>query len=234
MAEYFSKDPNNPEYYFPLIILIFTVLCVLQIIIYWVSQHEDFEMNQSFNQTLMENSRYSVGFIANKNSLKARYMTGYLLTRASTWAKSPYIWSMYFFYHKFTVSQIGVLYIIDAVSALVFGPIVGNLSDIFGRKRFSQLYNLSVIINLTLRLTGSQPLAYLSQVITGIGVGLQMTSFESWVVAESIKEFRQFEHEREKFLKKLFKNINLYDSVISILVSALSAIIYVSKKKLYE
>ena len=225
--EVFSHDPNEPSYYFPILFGIFTILGLFQLIILYFQNTID-DLNCSLNVSLTANSDYSITFITNKNSLRFRYILAYLLTRASVWAKSPYIWSMYLFYHKFTISQIGVLYIIDGISALFFGPIIGNLADMFGRKRFCQFYNFSVCINLALRLSGSQLLAYFAQVVTGIGAGLATTSFESWVVSESIKEFKNYEGEREKFLKKLFKTINMYDAFLSIFVTALTAIVYVS------
>lgn len=229
-SDIFSENPNNPSYYVPFILGIVCLLGILQMIVLYLKNFSDdnaFGANCSFNQSLDENC-YSMTFISNKNSLKFRYIFAYMLTRASVWAKSPYIWSMYLVYHKFTVSEIGVLYVIDAVSALIFGPIIGNFTDIFGRKKFCQFYNFTVCLNLVLRLTGSQSLAYVSQIITGIGAGLATTSFESWVVSESIREFGVYEDEREKFLKKLFKTINMYDAMLSIVISAISAILYVS------
>jgi MFS family permease len=228
MNELFSTDPYDPVYYFPIIIGLFIILGLCQLFIMYLS-HNTEDNNLSFNQSLSVNSDYSLNFITNKNSLRFRYVCAYLLMRASVWAKSPYIWSMYLYYHKFTVSEIGVLYVIDGISALVFGPIIGNLTDMFGRKRFCQLYNLSVCLNLALRLSGSHSMAYIAQIVTGIGAGLANTSFESWVVSESIKEFQNYEHEREKFLKKLFKTTNMFDACLSIVISAMSAIVYVSQ-----
>lgn len=219
-----SHDPSNYLYYVPVIIAIMSVSGVFQLIIMYL-QDSNTDQNLSLNYSL-EVGEYSYTMIQKKNNLKFRYIFAYLLTRASVWSKSPYIWSMYLFYHKFTIPEIGILYVIDAVSALIFGPITGNLADMFGRKRFCQFYNITTILNLALRLTGDQKLAYLAQVLTGVGAGLITTSFESWVVSESIKEFKTLEMEREKFLKKLFKTVNMYDAGISIVCSVLAALVY--------
>lgn len=227
-GDLFSHNPNDPQYYFPVIIGIFGILGLFQLFNLWLRHTSDDLMDNSLNLTLTANSEFSITFITNKNSLKFRYITAYMLMRASVWAKSPYIWSMYLYYHKFTVAQIGVLYIIDGLSALIFGPIIGNLTDKFGRKKFCQFYNISVVLNLALRLSANHPMAYVAQVITGIGAGLANVSFESWVVSESIKEFRTYDYERERFLKKLFKTINMYDAFLSIAISIMSAVVYVS------
>lgn len=222
----YSSNPSAPEFYYPIIIGITLVLALVQFYIYHLQndqEHLDFNVtNSQFTNT----SCTSV-IRRKRQNLKLKYLSAFLLTRASVWAKSPYIWSMYLLYHKFTVQEIGVLYVVDAISALIFGPITGNLADIFGRKRFCQFYNLSVCINLALRLSRNHALAYCSQVVTGIGAGLANTAFESWVVSESIKEFKTQEKDREAFLKRLFKTVNIMDACLSILISAMAAIIYV-------
>lgn len=228
MVSLFSENPASYSYYFPIIIGIFIALGLLQFVIMYFQDNSD--LNYSLNNTLSVNGNFSRTFINNKNSLRFRYMLAYLLTRASVWAKSPYIWSMYLFYHKFTIPEIGILYVIDGVSALIFGPITGNFADIFGRKRFCQFYNISVCINLALRLTGDHTMAYISQIVTGIGAGLANTSFESWVVSESFNEFKHHLEEREKFLKKLFKSINIFDACTSIIISTFAAVVFVSIK----
>jgi hypothetical protein len=73
---------------------------------------------------------------------------------------------------------------------------------------------------------GSRALAYLAQVVTGFGAGLISTTFEAWVVSESNKEFGGYKKEAERFRKRLFKNSNVYDAVISIVTSIICAFIY--------
>jgi hypothetical protein len=82
-------------------------------------------------------------------------------------------------------------------------------------------------------LTGNRPLAYIAQIITGFGAGLINSTFESWVVYESEKVFKDRSREKERFLKRLFKNINLYDALISVLVSSLAAVIFTQFGVLY-
>ena len=46
------------------------------------------------------------------------------------------------------MAEIGILYLVDAVAALIFGPITGQLADKYGRKFFCHCYNISIIIKL--------------------------------------------------------------------------------------
>lgn len=168
-----------------------------------------------------------------KTSLKTRYLIAYVLTRSAMWAKAPYLYTLFMTVHKFSMAEIGILYLVDAVAALIFGPITGQLADIHGRKFFCHLYNFSIILNLLLRMQGSRLMAYLAQIVTGFGAGLICTTFEAWVVAQADIEFKELksfeldpEEEKSKYLKKIFKKANVYDAIVSILTSIICAIIY--------
>jgi len=207
MVDFISDDPNNPAYYYPNLLFLAFILVTVYIIIQYIRVVDPIEQ-------IVQKSRSRVGSMDSagtyicpekKSSLKLRYLIGYVLTRGSIWSKSPYLYTLYNLYHGFTMAEIGVLYIIDAICALVGGPITGNLADIFGRRTFCQIYNIFVVSNLGLRLTGSKTLAYFAQMITGIGSNLITTSFESWLICESGKVFRDNEFEKDIFLKSIFK-----------------------------
>lgn len=224
----FSDNPYEPSYYYPVIISFLSLIFILQTVIFFFRQQ--LSQEEADDATLNKSKAYSLNLGHRKDSLWFRYILGYISARASMWAKSPYMYMLYSTYHKFTIQEIGVLYAFDAGSALIFGPIFGNLCDIFGRKKFSILYNILVICNLTLRLTGIKSLAYVAQIMTGMGAGLVMTTYEAWVVYEANKEFRSHGAEKDKFLKKLFKSQNLIDACTSIIVSGIGALFYVRIK----
>ena len=182
--------------------------------------------NISMNRTLQNNISYPSLIIINKNKLKTRYLLAYLLARAAMWAKAPYIYTLFMSVHKFSFLEIGRLYLVDAVSALIFGPITGQLADKYGRKKFCRYYNYSVLLNIILRLLGDRLTAYLAQIVTGFGSGLINTTFEAWVVSESDREFMGYCKEAERFRRKLFVKANLYDEIISILILIICAVIY--------
>lgn len=220
-------DPSVASYYYPLIAGLIVVLLILNFISNFI-KNTNYDPNASMNNTLQQGMNYSATFIKRKNNLKVRYLAGYILTRAAMWSKAPYLYTLYSTIHGFTISEIGVLYIIDAVAAFIAGPITGSLADKYGRRLFCQLYNALVIVNLLLRMTGTKPLAYTAQVLTGIGGGLISTVFESWIVFEAHKDFATHEVERDRFLKKLFKTQTVLDAIMSIVISALCAMAYVN------
>ena len=223
------SDPSKNSYYFPIIIGIATILLILQLIIMFLKdfrRDQNLDSNVSFDKTLQGNMSYPTIIINRKNSLKSRYLIAFVITRSAMWAKAPYLYTLFMTVHKFSMAEIGILYFVDAVAALIFGPITGQLADKYGRRLFCHCYNFSIILNLLLRMQGSRILAYLAQVVTGFGAGLISTTFEAWVVSESEKDFEGYYKEAIRFRKNLFVKSNVYDAVVSIITSIVCAFIY--------
>ena len=222
-------DPSKNSYYMPILIGIATILLIIQLLIMLLKElrrESGGDTNVSMDMTLQANMSYSNDLVDKKNSLKARYLVAFVLTRSAMWAKAPYLYTLFMTVHKFTMAEIGILYLVDAVAALIFGPITGQLADIYGRRLFCHCYNFSIILNLLLRMQGNRALAYLAQVVTGFGAGLICTTFEAWVVCESDKVFKGFPREAERFRKRLFKNSNILDAAVSIITSGICAVVY--------
>jgi MFS family permease len=200
------------------------VFCIVNLIIYYYKKHYSYLINPSTDNSMqsIENNELRT----ESSKLRFKYLFAYLCTRASVWSKSPYLYTMYSKYHGFSIDEIGLLYVIDAVTALISGPFLGNLADKYGRKLFCVNYCILVITNLSLRVTGNKTLAYLAQILTGLGAGLIMITFESWVNFEAKKVFKENEYEKDKFLKKLFKSQSILDALTSLFVTSITAIAY--------
>ena len=223
------SDPSQNSYYIPILIIICAILLIIELFTILAKEYKSDsyqDNNISMNRTLQNNMSYPSLIIINKNKLKTDYLLAYLLARAAMWAKAPYIYTLFMSVHKFSFLEIGRLYLVDAVSALIFGPITGQLADKYGRKKFCRYYNYSVLLNIILRLLGDRLTAYLAQIVTGFGSGLINTTFEAWVVSESDREFMGYCKEAERFRRKLFVKANLYDEIISILILIICAVVY--------
>lgn len=245
------KDPSKPNYYYIYIIISTLVLFLSYIVIYLIEYLKKKNNNRKASITLelgkldinqiLQNYRViyneeniDMEKITNINakakSLKIRYLLGFLCTRASIWSKAPYMYLLFNKYHGFNISQIGILYIIDAVCALIFGPLTGDLADKYGRRLFCVLYCSCGIISQTFRVTGNIPLAYISQVLTGFGAGLISTTFEAWINYEAEKDLGPG---KQVFLEKLFKTQTILDSIMSLLISGLGAVLFTNFGLLY-
>lgn len=162
LLELSSTDPLHPSYYYSTILCLILVFFTIHIFIYIYKSRSQTYRKRTLSQSLDDGIEYEDDLVHKKNWLKVKYLLAYILARATVWAKAPYLYTLYNKYHGFTVSEIGVLYVIDAVSGLVSGPIFGNFADKYGRKLFCMNYCLFVTTNLGLRLTGSRPLAYVA------------------------------------------------------------------------
>ena len=223
------SDPSKDSYYFPILIAIALILVIINLLLIYVKEiknESNTEGNVSMDRTLDNNRTYPSILETNKKNLRIKYLVAYTITRSAMWAKAPYIYTLFMTLQKFSFAEIGDLYLIDAVAALIFGPITGQLADRYGRRKLCNFYNITIILNILLRMEGSKVLAYVAQIVTGMAAGLINTTFEAWLVYESDKAFGGFKKEAERYRKRLFKDINLYDVYISIITSFSCAFIY--------
>ena len=133
------SDPSRNSYYFPILIGIATILLILQLIIMLLKEYgrdQNQDPNASLDKTLQNNMSYPTIIVTKKNSLKSRYLIAFVITRSAMWAKAPYLYTLFMTVHGFSMAEIGILYLVDAVAALIFGPITGQLADKYGRKLF--------------------------------------------------------------------------------------------------
>jgi MFS family permease len=165
-----------------------------------------------------------------QRSLRWRFLLVSTAIKAATWVKAPYLFALYNRVHGFTRSQIGILYAIDNVTSLFLGPIIGSLCDTYGRKKFCVLYCFLIMAHISLRITGSQYLAYFAQILTGICSVLIDTAFESWVNYQSNSLFDDTENgkkEKNSFLRELFtKQVNI-DCLTSIALTGVATYLYI-------
>ena len=224
-----SLDVSQPDFYYPYIIL-FTVLFGIVQILIWIFGEKDKHGNMSNEEKeLLKNEE----FIKKGTDLKVVYMCAFLLSKASMWAKAPYTFMLFSTYHGFTLGEIGILYLIDAIFSLFSGPFIGILADTFGRKVVALYYPVNTCVILLMRMSGNIPLAYMAQILTGFAANVLSTSFEAWLNFEIIKIYGDHKVYIEGFRKSIFAKILFYDSILSLVVTVIGAFIYVSTSLIY-
>lgn len=230
---FFNDNPASLEYFIPTMVLEVVILLSLIVINYFLNKKKYVKTkikldNERIFLTLpLIEQKKAESYIKEKKRkqwiLKLRYLTVFLLTRSSTWAKSPFMFTLFSKYHGLSITDIGILYVIDAFSSLIFGPLTGNWADKYGRKLFCICYCLSIVISMTFRSIRYVPLLYISQIITGFGAGLIFTTYESWVIYEAEKQLGE---KKYSFLEKLFKSQNMFDTITSLFIGVFSAFLY--------
>lgn len=204
-----SDNPNSIGYYiyYIFILLLFYILVLLITKIMKTRIKDDADIDIDY-YAKKERKQVIYDTITNEQrKLRFNYLLGITIIRASIWVKAPYIFALYNRLHGFTRGDIGVLYAIDNFSSLIMGPIIGSLGDLYGRKKFCVLYCFIVITHICLRLTGSIPIAYFAQFLTGVSGSIIETAFESWLNFEANFLFAKDQFgmkEKNTFLREIF------------------------------
>ena len=159
-----TLEVASPEYYYPYIIAFSCAFGIIQILIWFFGSKEKHENLSKADREFLSDEK----FIQKGKDLKLKYMMAFLLSKASMWAKAPYTYMLFSTYHGFTVGEIGILYLIDAICSLFSGPFTGIVADTFGRKIVALYYPMNTMCILIMRMSGNIPLAYAAQLMTGI------------------------------------------------------------------
>jgi MFS family permease len=218
-------DVSTPAFYYPFIIAFTCMFLVVQLLIYFFRKEEEHDYNDLDEEEaeLIKDEK----FIQKGHDLRLKYMFAFLLSKSAMWAKAPYTFMLFSTYHKLSIGEIGMLYLLDAVVSLFAGPFLGFFADRFGRKLIAMFYPINTCISLLLRMSGNIPMAYLAQIVTGVTGGILATSFESWLNYEISAIYGNNKNYIQYFRKSIFQKIIFYDSVLSLAVTIFTAVIYV-------
>ena len=118
---YFS-EPSKNSYYLSIIIVIFIILLIIQLIIMLIKK-----LRNDSRDDLSPSLKYY--FI----KLKIYYLLAFILSRSAMWAQAPYLFILFKTAHKYSNEKINILYLVESISSLIFGPISGLLADVTGR-----------------------------------------------------------------------------------------------------
>jgi hypothetical protein len=207
-----ERTPTNTLDYYLLYIFILVILYIAVMLLVMLIKNR-YESDKLDNVTMdyygkKEGKQVVIDILTTEQKeLRWRFLLVSTVIKASAWVKAPYVFALFNRLHGFTRADIGILWSIDSVSSLFFGPIIGSLSDMYGRRKFCLIYCVVVISHIALRLTGSIPLAYVVQVLSGVSTCLIDTVFESWLNFEASFLFHVDEdgiREKNAFLREIF------------------------------
>ena len=216
LIDWNSNNPNSIGYFLNYLLILFISYIFIVILTKIIKSKLEFKEEKVYN---LQNGQNMINVFRGNNiykiedlneeqkSLRMRFLIVSTAIRAAIWVKAPYIFALYNRLHGFTRGDIGILYAVDNLSALIMGPILGGLGDVYGRKKFCLLYCFIVAFHIVIRLTGSQFWAYFAQFLTGMAGALIETVFESWLNFEASFMFSD-DHSGTKlknsFLREIF------------------------------
>lgn len=198
-----SSNPNSIGYY---LVYIFILLLAYFLVIL-ISYLTKTKYNGHESDAHAEVRHVLHNLTEEQKNLRFRFLVVSTAIKAAVWVKAPYIFALYNRLHGFDRGDIGILYAIDNFSALIMGPLLGSFGDMYGRKKFCVLYCFIVVTHISIRLTGSRPLAYFAQFLSGVAGALIETVFESWLNFEATLLFPEEEtgkRRKNHFLRDIF------------------------------
>ncbi|GBG87190.1 hypothetical protein CBR_g44925 [Chara braunii] len=154
------------------------------------------------------------------NAFKNNYLAVYCLMMAGDWLQGPYVYRLYEYY-KFSVKEIGRLFIAGFGSSMIFGTIVGSLADKHGRKLASIIYCITYILSCFTKHSSQYGWLMVGRVLGGIATSLLFSAFESWLVAEHFKRGFEAQWLSITFSKAIFLGNGLVAIIAGLIANTL-------------
>ena len=136
-------------------------------------------------------------------SLQIKFLSVFWLLRCADWLQGPYFYAVYaskvFGGVPASLGLISKLFLTGFASTALFGPLVGRLSDQYGRKIGTLAFTL--IYSLGAASTKSPLLSILlmGRVLSGIGTSLLFSAPEAWLVGEAQAKEKGLDYLGETF-----------------------------------
>ncbi|KAF9944635.1 Molybdate-anion transporter [Mortierella alpina] len=117
------------------------------------------------------------------SKFRNNYLAVYLTVMMSDWLQGPYLYTLYESY-SFSMYNIAVLFIVGFVSSAVFGTVVANTADVWGRKRMALLFCATSSVASVIRLSNNYQYLIVSHLLSGLSTALLYCVFEAWYISQ--------------------------------------------------
>ncbi|KAG0208836.1 Molybdate-anion transporter [Mortierella sp. GBA30] len=117
------------------------------------------------------------------SKFRNNYLAVYLAVMMSDWLQGPYLYALYQSY-SFSMYDIAVLFIVGFVSSAVFGTVIANTADVWGRKRMALLFCFTSSTASLIRLSSNYHYLVFSHLLSGLSTALLYCVFEAWYISQ--------------------------------------------------
>jgi MFS transporter, MFS domain-containing protein family, molybdate-anion transporter len=87
-------------------------------------------------------------------------------------------------HYKFSIAQIGQLFIVGFGSSMLFGTFVGGLADRYGRKLNCLIFTVLYGISCVTKHSPSFEVLMVGRLLGGVATSILMSAFETWMIHE--------------------------------------------------
>ncbi|KAG0287859.1 Molybdate-anion transporter [Linnemannia gamsii] len=153
------------------------------------------------------------------SAFRNNYLAVYLTVMMSDWLQGPYLYALYHSYN-FSMYDIAVLFITGFVSGAIFGTLIANTADVWGRKKMALLFCVTSSTASLIRLSSNYHYLIASHLLSGLSTALLYCVFEAWYISQ---------HQRKGFAPALigatFSTAIFLNGLVAILAGIVSNIV---------
>ncbi|XP_034934181.1 molybdate-anion transporter-like [Chelonus insularis] len=152
-------------------------------------------------------------------NLKRRYLLIFLLASFIDWLQGPYLYKLYL-HHGYNKSDISFFYITGFASSALSGIFIGQLADIFGRKKLCTFYFISTILACIATISKNSSILYIGRIFSGTSSTILFSIFESWYISHHLSY-----NFAKNQISSTFADSTFYNGLLAIFAGFLSSIL---------
>lgn len=122
-------------------------------------------------------------------NLQRCYLLALYFATFADWLQGPYVYKLYKDY-GYEDDSIALLYIAGFGSSCVFGAVVGQLADHYGRKNLCTIFTILYSVCCLTKTSNRFTLLLVGRVLGGISTSMLFTTFEAWYVNEHLNFYK--------------------------------------------
>lgn len=122
-------------------------------------------------------------------NLQKCYLLAYFFATFADWLQGPYIYKLYSDY-GYSNDTIAYLYITGFASGCIFGTVVGQLADRYGRKILCTSYTVFYTLCCLTKTSSNFSILICGKILGGISTSILFTTFEAWYLNEHLNFYK--------------------------------------------
>ncbi|KAK9503953.1 hypothetical protein O3M35_010403 [Rhynocoris fuscipes] len=122
-------------------------------------------------------------------NLQRCYLLALYLATFADWLQGPYVYKLYKDY-GYEDDSIAFLYIAGFGSSCIFGTIVGQLADNYGRKTLCTIFAILYSLCCITKTSNKFIFLLIGRILGGISTSILFTTFEAWYVNEHLNFYK--------------------------------------------
>ncbi|XP_014275766.1 molybdate-anion transporter [Halyomorpha halys] len=153
-------------------------------------------------------------------NLQKCYLIAFYLSTFADWLQGPYIYKLYADY-GYTDDTIALLYITGFASSCLFGTVIGQMADRFGRKLLCSTFGIFYSLCCLSKISSKFTILFIGRILGGISTSILFTTFEAWYVNEHLNFYKL----PPEWLNNTFTRATFYNGLSAIIAGITAQIL---------